>query len=324
MKTMFEPLYRTGKGVLYVGDAGEMLQTPWFKRLRHRCDLIFTSPPFPLNRRKSYGNLNGLEYKDWLSGFAPIFRQLLAPKGSLVVELGNAWNAGLPTMSVLSIEALLELKKKGGFHLCQEFVWNNITRLPSPAQWVNVERIRVKDAFTRFWWLSMTPRPKARNREVLTEYSKAMKNLLKTRRYNPGRRPSEYKIGFKSFLKDHGGAIPSNVLSFPNTISFDPYLAYCRRHCIRSHPARMPPDLAKFFIRFLTRENDLVVDCFAGSNITGWAAEQLGRRWRSIEREPTYAIASKSRFPESWFLVSNPRSIKRRGINGRGSPIRKR
>ncbi|MHA1227169.1 MAG: DNA-methyltransferase [Candidatus Hodarchaeales archaeon] len=297
-----EPLYRTRNGVLYLGDAYDMLEAKWFKPLKHKFTLIFTSPPFPLNKKKAYGNLNGQEYIDWLSGFADIFKELLKPEGSLVVELGNAWVPGSPTMSLLPIESLIELKKKGDFHLCQEFIYHNTTRLPSPAQWVNVERIRVKDAFTRLWWLSPSEKPKANNKHVLNEYSPSMKRLLKNKKYNPGKRPSEHRIGEKSFLKDNKGSIPSNVISIPNTISSGPYLNYCRENNIKYHPARMPLDLAEFFIKFLTEPDDLVLDPFAGSNVTGYVAEELGRRWRSIEKKEVYALSSKSRFSNAWFI----------------------
>jgi len=279
-----------------------MLEAKWFKPLKHKFTLIFTSPPFPLNKKKAYGNLNGQEYIDWLSGFADIFKELLKPEGSLVVELGNAWVPGSPTMSLLPIESLIELKKKGDFHLCQEFIYHNTTRLPSPAQWVNVERIRVKDAFTRLWWLSPSEKPKANNKHVLNEYSPSMKRLLKNKKYNPGKRPSEHRIGEKSFLKDNKGSIPSNVISIPNTISSGPYLNYCRENNIKYHPARMPLDLAEFFIKFLTEPDDLVLDPFAGSNVTGYVAEELGRRWRSIEKKEVYALSSKSRFSNAWFI----------------------
>jgi len=305
MNQVMGPLYRTKKGVLYQGLAEEILQSRWFKPLKHKIDLIFTSPPFPLNRRKAYGNLKGQDYIDWLAGFADIFKGMLAPTGSIVIELGNSWEFGTPTMSVFSMEALLEFKRKGNFHLCQEFIWNNIARLPSPAQWVNIERIRVKDAFTRLWWLSSTPRPKADNRYILQEYSPAMKSLLKSKNYNAGKRPSEHSIGAKSFLTDNGGSIPSNVLSIANTISNDPYLTYCKQKGLDHHPARMPPDLAKFFILFLTEQNDIVLDPFAGSNVTGWVAEELGRRWRGIEARGSYAMASMSRFPNSWLISRN-------------------
>lgn len=302
MESRMGPLYRTKRGVLYQGRAEKILRGTWFKPVLGNVDLIFTSPPFPLVRRKAYGNLNGQDYIDWLVGFSDIFKEMLSPRGSIVIEMGNAWERGLPSMSVLGMEALLEFRKSGGFHLCQEFIWHNTTRLPSPAQWVNVKRVRVKDAFTRLWWLSTTPNPKADNRAVLQEYSRSMKSLLKRRSYNPGVRPSEHNVGAKSFLRDNTGSIPSNVLSISNTTSSDPYLEYCRERNLKCHPARMPPDLAKFFILLLTDENDMVLDPFAGSNVTGFAAESLDRRWRAIEKERSYANASRARFPQSWLL----------------------
>ena len=312
---VMKPLYRTKKGTLYIGDSSQILKSKYFKNLIGKINLIFTSPPFALNEKKAYGNLTGEEYIKWLSDFGPIFRNLLAENGSLVIELGNAWEKGSPTMSTLSIQSLLELQKAGGFYLCQEFIWHNTTRLPSPAQWVNVERIRVKDAFTRLWWFSLTSRPKADNRNILKEYSPSMKKLIAKQKYNAGIRPSEHNIGKSSFLKDHKGAIPSNVIPLPededipsnviplpNTISYDPYLNYVRQNGIKYHPARMPPDLAEFFIRFLTEPGDIVLDPFAGSNVTGYVAEKTGRRWRSVELDEDYALSSKARFSSSWLV----------------------
>ena len=298
-ETVSGPLYQTENGILYHGVSEEILQSKWFEPLLHNVNLIFTSPPFPLKKKKAYGNLNGDAYIEWLASFADIFNELLAEDGSIVIELGNSWVSGIPAMSIESLEALLKLKKRGDFFLCQEFIWHNPATLPSPVQWVNVERIRVKNSFSRLWWLSKIPRPKADNRNVLQEYSQSMKNVLRTKKYNSGKRPSGHNIGETSFLKDNGGAIPSNVLYLSNSVSSDPYLEYCKNHNIKHHPARMPVDLANFFISFLTSENDIVVDPFAGSNVTGWAAEGLGRRWRSVEKEEIYATASKARFPNA-------------------------
>ena len=107
--------------------------------------LIFTSPPFPLNRKKRYGNKTGKEYLAWLHDLAPRLTELLTPNGSIVLELGNAWEPGIPVMSTLALEAFLDFKKAGRLNLCQQFICHNPARLPSPAQWVTVERIRVKD-----------------------------------------------------------------------------------------------------------------------------------------------------------------------------------
>jgi hypothetical protein len=288
--------YTTERGVMYRGMAENILASAEGNRYRGRVQLILTSPPFPLNRKKKYGNRQGKEYCDWLAGFAPLFRKLLKEDGSLVVEMGNAWESGQPVMSTLALRALIALLDAGQFQLCQQFVCYNPARLPGPVQWVNIERIRVKDAYTHVWWMAKTPRPKADNRRVLSEYSPAMRNLLRTGTYNAGKRPSEHDIGEASFLKDNGGAIPPNMLTFSNTRSADPYLAYCRDHDVQPHPARMATGLAEFFIRFLTVPRNLVLDPFAGSNVTGGAAEQLKRRWVAIEPRDDYIQGSRGRF----------------------------
>jgi len=266
--------------------------------MRGKVKLVFTSPPYPLNRKKRYGNLNGEEYLKWLSALAPRFAELLMDDGSLVVEIGNSWNPGSPTMSTLAIEALLAVLESSNMHLCQQFICHNPARLPSPVQWVNIERVRVKDSFTHVWWMSPSPKPQADNRNVLTEYSPSMKTLLRTKKYNAGRRPSEHVIGDSSFFANNGGAIPPSVLTISNTRS-DEYTRHCKSADIDPHPARMPPELADFFIKFLTKKRNLVFDPFAGSNTTGAVAERLARRWCSVEANPDYVDASLSRFPDA-------------------------
>lgn len=294
--------YHTELGVAYKGKAEQFLQSKEGRKARGKVQLIFTSPPFPLNRKKNYGNAQGAEYVRWLSEFAPNFVELLRPNGSLVIEMGNAWEPGKPVMSTLALEALLAFRKGGNLNLCQQFVCYNPARLPSPAAWVTVERIRLKDAYTHVWWMSPVERPPAFNGRngVVSPYSLSMEALLKRRTYNSGKRPSQHDIGAKSFLKRHRGAIRPNVLTFTNTTASDPYLAYCRDNGFQKHPARMPIGLADFFIRFLTNKGQLVCDPFAGSNTTGAAAERLGRRWISIEPYQPYVDGSKG-----WFHLQN-------------------
>ena len=286
--------YRTGLGVMYWGNAEDVLRSQ-LRKYEGKIQLIFTSPPFPLNRKKKYGNQKGEDYTRWLSGFASLFSKVLKSNGSIVMELGNAWEPGRPVMSTLALEALLDFKRVGQFSLCQQFVSYNPARLPTPAQWVTVERIRVKDSYTHIWWMSKTDRPKANNRRVLKAYSESMVRLLATKKYNAGKRPSEHHIGDTSFLKNNGGAIPSNVLVSANTSASDRYLNYCRKNGFDLHPARMAEHLPEFFIKFLTTEGDLVLDPFAGSNTTGACAEKLKRPWVSIESNLEYVIGSSGR-----------------------------
>jgi site-specific DNA-methyltransferase (cytosine-N4-specific) len=281
---------------MYEGHLEGFLTSDLADDVRGKVQLIFTSPPFPLNRKKRYGNKVGKEYLAWLEGFAAPLAELLTDDGSLVVEMGNAWEPGEPVMSTLALKALLAIVEGGELSLCQQFVVHNPARLPSPAQWVNVERIRVKDAYTNVWWMGRSARPKADNRRVLTDYSPAMLKLLERQSYNSGPRPSQHHIGEKSFLTDNGGAIPSNVLSFSNTHSTDEYRRYCNEQDLKLHPARMPPELAEFFIRFLTDKGDLVFDPFGGSNTTGASADELSRKWLTIEPDANFIAGSRGRF----------------------------
>ena len=115
-------------------------------------------------------------------------------------------------MSLLPMKALVQFAEVGRLNLCQEFVCHNPSRLPSPAQWVNVERIRVKDSYTHIWWMTPNDAPHADNRKVLTAYSDRMEKLLAKGSYNAGKRPSGFDISPTGFLTDNGGAIPPNVI----------------------------------------------------------------------------------------------------------------
>ena len=215
--------YTTEHGQMLRGTIEDCIESEALAHVRGEVQLVLTSPPFPLNKKKKYGNLTGDAYVSSLAALAPSVSDLLAPGGSIVMEIGNAWEPGRPTMSTLSLRALLAFLEAGGLHLCQQFISYNPARIPSPAQWVTIERIRVKDSFTNVWWMSKTDRPKADNRRVLQPYSESMKQLLKRQTYNAGERPSGHRVNAESFLKDHGGAIPSNVLSFSNTRAYDSY-----------------------------------------------------------------------------------------------------
>lgn len=289
--------YRTKHGSMLLGTIEDALSRPPLVDAKGKVNLVFTSPPFPLTRKKRYGNKTGEEYLKWMESLAPRLADLLAEDGSLVVEIGNAWMPGQPEMSTLPLQTLLKILESAKLHLCQQFICHNPARLPGPAEWVNIERIRVKDSYTHVWWMSRTLRPKADNRRVLVPYSPEMLRLLKSKNYNAGTRPSGHYIGDKTFLTNNGGAIPSSVLTYSNTAYHQEYVDHCRKIDVEPHPARMAAGLAEFFIMFLTDPGDLVVEPFAGSNTTGAVAERLKRRWIAVELKEEYVAGSIGRFP---------------------------
>lgn len=289
-----EPAYRTERGQAWVGDAIETLS-------RHiesdSVDLIVTSPPFALQRPKEYGNEDQASYVAWFQAFADEFWRVLSPSGSLVLDLGGAWESGSPIKSLYAFELLISLcrRPRSRFHLAQDFYWFNPARLPSPAQWVTVKRVRAKDSINYLWWLSKTQSPKADNARVVTEYTDSMKRLIETGTYNRGRRPSGHVIR-EGFTTDRGGAIPPNMLAVPNTGNDRDYLQACKEAGCKPHPARFPAEIPRFFVEMLTEPGDLVVDPFAGSNMSGQVAETLDRRWVSIDVDKEYVVGSASRF----------------------------
>lgn len=308
-------MHETRLGRYIQGDSAALLADELGTELSGKVQLVLTSPPFPLNKKKSYGNLKGEEYRRWFAGLAPILADVLTDDGSIIIELGNSWIPGRPVQSLLHLESLMAFVNAPGadLRLCQQFVCYNPARLPSPAQWVTVERIRTTDSFTHIWWMAKTDYPKADNRKALRPYSKSMQRLLKRQAYNDGKRPSEHAISANGFLTDHGGSIAHNLFEMEpiggehevrlpnafrmsNTSSNDFYLRTCRERGVTPHPARMPEGLVSFFIEFLTDPGDLVLDPFAGSNTTGFAAERLGRQWIAIDVKPEYAEQSEIRF----------------------------
>lgn len=290
-KERLAPVYETTLGRAFLGDAREILP----KFAKESVNLVFTSPPFALRRQKAYGNVAATEYIDWFWPIAEEIHRILRPDGSFVMELGGAWNPGSGTRSLFTYELLVRLGKL--FHLAQDFYWYNPSRLPTPAEWVTIRRTRVKEAVTHIWWLSKSTEPQADNRRVLVPYSKSMKRLLKDG-YTPATRPSQHEIG-PNFQRDNGGAIPPNILMVPNTRSYDEYIFRCKEAGLPVHPARFPPELPDFFIRFLTSEGNTVLDPFSGSNTTGQVAETLGRRWIGIELNRDYVAGSRLRFPDA-------------------------
>jgi DNA modification methylase len=294
------PYYRTDFGAAYLEDSINILNA----LPENSVNLVITSPPYALHFKKKYGNVAKSDYIEWFLVFAKAIHRILQEDGSFVLNIGGSYNEGVPTRSIYHFKLLVALVEEIGFHLAQEFFWFNPAKMPVPAEWVTVRRIRVRDSVEYVWWLSKSPWPKANNKKVLKPYSEDMKRLNK-KGVRSAVRPSGHNITSKFDKIDAGGAIPPNViedelptdmLKFGNNSANDPYTMACKNSGTGIHPARYPVALPDFFLKFLTDEADLVVDPFAGSNTTGAVAEHLQRRWISVESVESYLEGSRYRF----------------------------
>ncbi|MCG6158320.1 DNA-methyltransferase [Rubinisphaera margarita] len=297
----FKPFYKTGPGAAYCGDSLELLSA----LPDGSVNLVVTSPPYALHFKKEYGNAEKHQYVDWFLPFASQILRVLTDDGSFVLNIGGSYNKGTPTRSIYHFKLMVALVEEIGFHLAQELFWYNPAKMPAPAEWVTVRRVRVKDSVEYVWWFSKTEWPKASNLGVLRPYSKDMLRL-NAKKVRETTRPSGHVIrsGFDKI--EAGGSIPPNVIEnefhpediikVGNNAANDQYTKRCKAAGIKIHPARFPATLPEFFIKFLTDPDDLVVDPFAGSNTTGASAERLDRRWIAIDSDETYLEASKFRF----------------------------
>lgn len=296
------PYYTAEGGAAYHGDSRELLD----ELPDESIDLVVTSPPFALQKKKDYGNKDADNYNDWFMDFAEKVKRVLKPHGSFVIDIGGGWQQGEPYRSTYHFELLTRLAGSDGpFELAQDCYWYNPAKLPTPAQWVTIERIRITDAVNHVWWLSKGEgtRPEADNTRVLQEYSDSQKKLMEDG-YNDKKRPSGHDISDKFDKPKNGeGSIPPNLIEAANTASNTHYLKACRELDIDPHPARFPRDLPEFFINLLTphppyedEAPPVVLDIFGGSNLSGRIAADLGRNWLAFEREEQYIQTSQLRF----------------------------
>jgi site-specific DNA-methyltransferase (cytosine-N4-specific) len=293
------PFYETPSGATYLGDSRKLMaEIP-----DNSVNLVFTSPPYALHFKKEYGNVSKEDYVLWFLGFAQEMHRILTEDGSFVLNIGGSWNKGSPTRSLYHFKLMISLVEEIGFYLAQECYWYNPAKMPVPAEWVTVRRVRIKDSVEYVWWFSKTPFPKANNRNVLKPYSKDMLRLAQ-KGVRTTVRPSGHNINSSFDKIESGGSIPSNVIEdlanemiiAGNNSANDLYTTKCKQAGVKIHPARFPSSLPEFFIKLLTDPGDIVLDPFAGSNTTGAVAEKMGMRWVAIELLEEYLAASRFRF----------------------------
>ena len=291
--------YSTNFGRCVQGDSLELL-----KQLdNNSVDLIITSPPFSLQRHKSYTNCNEVcqdEYVDWLLQFGSFAYDKLKKSGSFVIDLGGAYQKGSPIRALYPFRFMLRMCDEIGYKLAQDMYWHNPSALPTPIEWVNKRKMRCKTSVDTVWWFSKDDMPKSDIKNVLAPYSSRMQDLFDAPeafiKEEGTIRPSGHVLGRNSWTTNNGGSIPPNLLQISNSESNSQYLRYCKAIGIKGHPARFPAKLPEFFIKMLTDEGDLVIDIFSGSNTTGKVAEDLGRKWLSIDLSNEYVASSSFRF----------------------------
>ena len=157
------PAYTTALGKAWCADSME-----WLPALEDSSvALALTSPPFALLRPKAYGNQVEDEYLEWLLGFARALKPKLADTGSFVIDIGGAYQRGVPSRTLVQWKFLIRVVEELGYSLAEECYWHNPSKLPTPIEWVNKRKLRLKDPVNTVWWLGKTAWPKADTTRVL-------------------------------------------------------------------------------------------------------------------------------------------------------------
>ena len=266
---------------LYLGDCKDVL-------IRHipqnSIDLIFTSPPYADQRKKTYGGIYHKKYVDW---FIPITEQLLNvlnPRGTFILNIKESAING--ERSTYVMELILAMRQQGWFWT-EEFIWHKKNSFP--GKWPN----RFRDSWERLLQFNKSKHFNMYQDEVMVpmgEWKKTrMKNLSEVDKI---RDESKVGSGFGKNVSnwaDREMAYPTNVLHLATE---------CNN---KNHPAAFPQELPEWFIKLFTKENDTVLDPFAGSGTTNVVSDRMNRNSIAIDIVSEYVNIIKTELPNARF-----------------------
>ena len=259
---------------IHHGDAFELLST----LEADSVDLIFTSPPYADQRRKTYGGISPDDYIDWFLPVAAELKRVLRPGGSFLLNIKERVVEGERHTYVL--ELILELRRQGWLWT-EEFCWHK--KNSYPGKWPN----RFRDSWERCLQFNRQRKFAMYQEAVMVpmgDWAKTrLKSLSETDRL---RDESRVQSGFGKNVSNWEGrdkAYPTNVLHMATE---------CNNV---GHSAAFPVTLPAWFIRLFTQPGDVVLDPFIGSGSTAVAAKSLGRHYIGIDKVPEFCEIARER-----------------------------
>jgi len=252
---------------IYTGDCLKILK----KIPDDSVDLIFTSPPYADRRKNSYSSINSEDYVEWFIERANEMKRVLKPKGTFILNIKEKAENGERLTYV--IELILEMKKNGWLWT-EEFIWHKKNSMP--GYWPN----RFRDAWERLIQFNKQKEFNMYQQNVQVPIGDwAEKRFETVKDYDEKRFEMNTGSGFSrkvSNWKDKDFVNPDNVLHL-GVVGYN-----------KNHSAAFPKHLPEWFIKLFTKENDVVLDPFAGSGTTLVTAKELNRQWIGVEIEKKY------------------------------------
>ena len=282
------------KNTIYNGNCRELLNDKTFIK-DNSVHLIVTSPPYSDRRKSTYGGIHPKEYVEW---FLPLSEQMLRirkPQGSLIVNIKEHVKNGERQTYVL--ELILAMNKQG-WKWTEEYCWYKKTAFP--GKWPN----RFRDSWERCLHFTKEKkfymnqdavkvpigdwaekRFKSMSENDFIRYTSGTNKHLGKRVANWMNKRKVYPHNVLVFEKEHY-SLPSNVLE----------LCPVTNH--KNHSACFPLELPAWFIRLLSKKNDLVLDPFIGVGTTALACRLLGRNYIGIEKQKEYVKEANQNIQE--------------------------
>jgi site-specific DNA-methyltransferase (adenine-specific) len=262
---------------IFLGDCGEVLQD--FPD--NSIDLIFTSPPYADQRKKTYGGISPNEYVNWFLPRADQFLRVLKPTGTFILNIKERVVSGERHTYV--IELILEMRKRGWLWT-EEYMWHK--KNSYPGKWPN----RFRDNWERLIQFNKSKKFNMYQEAVMVPVGDWAKDRL-SKLSNADLNRDESKVG-SGFGKNVSNWLGRNYVYPTNVIHMATECAN------KKHSAVFPVELPKWFIKLFTIPGDIVLDPFVGSGTTAAAAIQTARKYVGIDINPEYVDMSRTRVAE--------------------------
>jgi len=244
-------------------------------------DLIFTSPPYADQRKRTYGGIRPDEYVDWFLPKAEQFLRVLKPTGTFVLNIKERVVNGERHTYV--IELILKLREQGWLWT-EEFAWHK--KNCYPGKWSN----RFRDAWERLLQFNKQRKFNMYQEAVMVPVGDwAITRLASLSETDRTRDESKVGSGFGKNVSKWVGrdkVYPTNVIHMATECSN------------RRHSAVFPTSLPSWFIKLFTQPGDWVLDPFVGSGTTAVAAKEHGRNYVGIDIDEEFCRIARKRTVE--------------------------
>ena len=251
-------------------------------------DLIFTSPPYADQRKKSYGGVGPDEYVDWFMPKAHHFMRVLKPTGTFILNIKE--RVVDSERHTYVIELILKMREQGWLWT-EEFMWHK--KNSYPGKWPN----RFRDNWERLIQFNKDKKFHMYQEAVMVPIGEWAKGrLAKLSETDKIRDESKVGSGFGKNVSNWLGrdlVYPTNVIHMATECSN------------RNHSATFPVELPAWFTKLFTKPGDIVLDPFMGSGTTALAAIQLGRHFVGIDISKEYIALSRKRTAHEQIRLPN-------------------